>query len=211
MARQGRDIRRRKSPRTERTRGLVVTEGERTEPQYVDGVKQLFRGSQVEVKTHGVGRDPASVLAKAQTLQRQAKSAGEPYDWCCVVVDVDDHTTLDRCLRDARKAGIHVVVSNPCFEIWLLWHYADHRAHTDRRALREAVRRFGITDKTLPPGFQFVAYPDATARARQADPDTATGRTGPNPSSAMPVLIDLMSAKSSEAHPSARAHSSGPT
>ena len=95
MARGGKDVRRRVSRRPLRRRGLVVTEGEKTEPQYVDGVKQLFRASRVEVKTHGVGRDPASVLARAQQLRRQAKKLGEPYDWCCVVVDVDDHATLD--------------------------------------------------------------------------------------------------------------------
>ncbi|MCL2465860.1 MAG: RloB family protein [Micrococcales bacterium] len=171
----------------------MVTEGVKSEPQYVDGAKQLFRDSHVEVKTHGVGRDPASVLAKAELLLRQAKNSGEPYDWCCVVVDVDDHATLDRCLADARKAGVHVVVSNPCFEIWLLWHHADHHAHIDRRALRDVIRRYGITDKTLPLGFRFAAYPDATNRARQADPNLASGRTGPNPSSAMPVLLNLMS------------------
>ena len=194
MVRKGHDVRRRRLPkRPLHERGLVVTEGEKTEPQYIDGVKQLFRGSQVEVKTRGVGRDPASVLAKAQNFLHQAARSGEPYDWCCVVVDVDDHTTLDECLRSAKKDKIHVVVSNPCFEIWLLWHYADHSGNIDRRALQAAVRSHGITDKTLPPRFAFAAYPAAVARARRADPAIAAGRTGPNPSSGMPVLLDLMS------------------
>ncbi|WP_433891312.1 RloB family protein [Streptomyces sp. CA-111067] len=31
--------------------------------------------------------------------------------------------------EEARRRGIEVAVSNPCFELWLLLHFADHTAH----------------------------------------------------------------------------------
>ncbi|WP_425451490.1 RloB domain-containing protein [Acidipropionibacterium virtanenii] len=44
---------------------------------------------------------------------------------------MDQHPDLDEMLRDSRKRGIHVVVTNLKFEQWLLWHVNDRtRAHT---------------------------------------------------------------------------------
>lgn len=48
----------RRPKRALRKRGLVVTEGTCTEPQYVDMLKRHFRGGQVSVKTVGVGQSP---------------------------------------------------------------------------------------------------------------------------------------------------------
>lgn len=178
-----------------RKRGLVVTEGRVTEVVYLDMLKQHLRdtASVITVRTVPAGGEPRLVLEKARDLLAEAKRSGDPYEWCCCVVDVDEHPTLQAVLGDAKRADIHVVVSNPNFELWLLWHYQDHRAHIDgAKVTRILTDKKGADGKGLTPLFPVAVYPDACVRARHADPDLADRRVGPNPSSAMPWLIDLM-------------------
>ncbi|ARQ70294.1 RloB family protein [Streptomyces marincola] len=54
-------------------------------------------------------------------------SAGGEFDqvWC--VSDVDDYRDLDEAVRYAENHGVELVLSNPCFELWLLLHHVDHR------------------------------------------------------------------------------------
>ena len=172
-----------------------MAEGTTTEVEYVDAVKQVIRESHTDsvgVKSVGVGRDPEAVLRKAVELRAAAEESGEPYDWCCILVDVDEHTRLAACLARAAQLGVHVVVSNPCFEIWLLWHVEDYRRHCDASELADRLKVHGVAGKHLPARFPFRSYEAAVARAQRADEALASGRQGPNPSSAMPVLIGLM-------------------
>jgi hypothetical protein len=183
----------RRPKRALRKRGLVVTEGTCTEPQYVDMLKRHFRGGQVSVKTVGVGQSPMRVLSRARKEVKQAKRNSEPFDWCCLLLDVDQHTDLDECLREALRDGIKVLVSNLKFEVWLVWHVTDLRSVEGTKELDRRVRKEDImSGKHLNRRFPIHNHPQAVERARRADPDLAAGRVGPNPSSAMPVLIDLM-------------------
>lgn len=200
MSRGGSDARRRtrsRQPRPLRRRGLVVSEGTNTEVQYVDRLKQLLRDAQTDsvgVTTKGVGRDPLSVLRKAVEFRDQAEADGEPYDWSFVIVDVDRHTTLATCLKVAQAKGIGVIVCNPSFEVWLLWHFDECRGYSSQAELAARLAVRGIHDKNLPAGFPIASYQLAMGRAMAADPDNAVGRRGPNPSSAMPALVTSMMA-----------------
>jgi hypothetical protein len=183
----------RRPKRALRKRGLVVTEGICTEPQYVDMLKRHLRGGQVSVKTVGVGQSPKRVLSRARKEVKQAKRNSEPFDWCCLLLDVDQHTDLDECLREASRDGIKVLVSNLKFEVWLVWHVTDLASVEGTKELDRRVRKEDImSGKHLNRRFPIHNHPQAVERARRADPDLAAGRVGPNPSSAMPVLIDLM-------------------
>lgn len=188
--------RRTRPMRRERRRGLVVTEGRVTEPEYVYRLKQeLPRTTDaVDVKSVGVGKDPMTVLAKALELRNKAREQGKPYDWVCCLVDVDQHATLPECLMSASTTSVEIVVSNPRFELWLLWHLEDLYAHVTGRDLdrRLDARSDLVSGKHLASGFPIAAYPTALTRARRADPEAATRRIGPNPSSAMSVLLGLM-------------------
>lgn len=193
---KGTDARRRHSRRCEiRKRGLVVSEGTVTEKQYIERLKQVLRDSQpgaVDVKSIGLGKDPKTVLEYAKQECDKASSQEEPYDWCCIVVDVDQHATLKHCVQSAPKFSIDVVVSNPCFEVWLIWHVKDFNRASDAKALGSELEGVVHKAKHLSPRFPIKAYTDAEQRAKRADPNTDSNRIGPNPSSAMPVLINLM-------------------
>ena len=62
--------------------------------------------------------------------------------WC--VFDSDDHPGIPAAKQQARDNGINLAISNPCFEIWILLHFQDHRSHVQRQTLR------GMCRKSLP-------------------------------------------------------------
>lgn len=68
---------RRRPQRRERKRILVVTEGLRTEPQYLDRLQQCMRDANAVVKHRGVGKDPRDVVKKCIELRDAASQAGK--------------------------------------------------------------------------------------------------------------------------------------
>jgi len=190
--RSSRDIARRRPQRRERLRILVVAEGAKTEVQYVQGLVQHLRRSGVAVRgtvTHGIGRDPERVLAAAE---RYSAEDPDGFDSVWVLLDVDKHAHLQRSLARAHAAGIRALVSNPCFELWLLWHFAQMNQHHDGEWLKQKLRQYGHDGKAISSAFPFEHYEAAVARA--LDPRRAVDCCvkGGNPSSAMPLLVETL-------------------
>ena len=81
------------------------------------------RGARLKVK---------SKVDSPENLVRYSTAIFTPdeYDgvWC--VVDTDDYD-IQAARRAAEHFGVGLAVSEPCFELWLLLHFADHRAHID--------------------------------------------------------------------------------
>lgn len=174
---------------------LVVTEGKLTEPQYVEGLNRHLRtsGTTTVVKTVPVGKDPVRVVRKCIDLRDQANIADKPYDVCVCLVDVDDHETLSTACRVADRESVVLLVSNLKFEVWLRWHAEDACSAMSSTQLDEAMAKLGlVTKKVLSPTFPFDSVHRACEIARRADPHLRAGRAGPDPSSALPILIDLM-------------------
>ncbi|WP_442786722.1 RloB family protein [Kocuria sp. SL71] len=174
---------------------LVVTEGIRTEPQYVELLNRYLRSKSTTavVKSMGVGADPFRVVEKSIELRDVAASNDKQYDFCVCLVDVDDHSTLERASRLAERESVLLLVSNLKFEVWLRWHSEDKRSALSSSQLDRQVAALKLTsEKSLTPRFPIECVDDACRIARSTDPAMKAGRTGPNPSSAMPLLVDLM-------------------
>jgi hypothetical protein len=174
---------------------LVVTEGTKTEPQYVERLNSYLRSraSTAIVKPVGVGRDPLHVVRKCVELRDAAENGEKAYDVCVCLVDVDRHTKLTDATELAERESILLLISNLKFEAWLRWHAEEKRSPlTSAQLDRQAEKLNLVKDKALSPRFPFDAVDRACLIARQADPELQAGRKGPNPSSAMPVLVDLM-------------------
>ncbi|MEV6983706.1 RloB family protein [Sphaerisporangium sp. NPDC051017] len=192
-SRGSRDLRRRSDTKKEKPRILIVTEGANTEPQYFRGLIRDLQASGVEVyrlRVEGIGRDPERVVQKAVVISSEAP-AGDEYEhvWC--VVDVDDHATLEKALLAARRASIKVAISNPCFDVWLLWHFSEHRSHVNQATLKRKLRDFGIHDKNLPDDFPYANHTSAMARAEACG--VSDGFEIPaNPSSSVGRLIRML-------------------
>ncbi len=172
-----------------------MTEGTKTEPQYVERLNSYLRSrtSTAIVKPVGVGRDPLQVVQKCVELRNASANDAKAYDVCVCLVDVDQHTTLPDAAVLAEQESILLIISNLKFEAWLRWHAEDKRSALSSAQLdRQAAKLNLVKDKALSLNFPFDAVDSACQIARQADPELKAGRKGPNPSTAMPILIDLM-------------------
>lgn len=170
----------------------MVTEGV-TEQEYVERLRQRIRSRHVALDIKAGGGDPSKALRKCKSTFDLVR---KDYDGAVIVVDVDQHDTLDAVLTECRSSGITAIVTNPCFELWLLWHSKDQRAYIGPRKAGERLQSLKHVDdgdgKHLTDKFPIDGYTAAADRARRAWNRLAVNERGPNPSSAMPWLIGLL-------------------
>ncbi|MFJ3958188.1 RloB family protein [Arthrobacter sp. NPDC090010] len=174
---------------------LVVTEGMLTERQYVEGLNSFLRskGATAVVKSVPVGKDPLKVVQKCVEKRDEAAKSGKEYEFCVCLVDVDQHDALPAACQLAASESIVLLISNLKFEVWLRWHAENKRSAMTSSQLDELTNRLGLVkNKSLSSGFPFHAVHGACKVARTSDPGMEAGRVGPDPSSAMPILVDLM-------------------
>lgn len=139
---------REKRLREKNKRYLIVCEGTKTEPQYLQELLADFRilPQMVRVAAND-GVSPDRVVAHALMLYEDDKVTGDPFDQVYCVFDRDQHTTFDSAVqrtKDLAAAGIPFVAitSTPCFEIWLLLHfdYSDRPfRHVGTRSMGDQV------------------------------------------------------------------------
>jgi len=194
----GRSHNRRKSrPARELVRRiLVVTEGTLTEPQYVERLNGFLRskGSTAVVKPVGVGKDPLKVVRKCIEFRDKAKGDDKPFDTCVCLVDVDQWgAALKGACELAGHESILLLVSNLKFEMWLRWHAEENCSPLTSPQLDQLTARLGLVkNKALSLDFPLHGVHAACEVARRVDPEMEAGRVGPDPSSAMPILVDLL-------------------
>lgn len=172
--RDDRSLQRRGPVREPLPRILIVCEGKVTERQYIDGFRVAQGITTVRVEVVSPGGDPQALVERAIGIRdasrreaRRARDANLAYDeaWC--VIDVDQHARLETARRLAHDAGIQLAVSNPCFELWLLLHFADYRAHVNAdRAMNLLRKHLDGYDKHLRYADLAPGYEAAVRRAR---------------------------------------------
>lgn len=175
-------------------RGLVITEGQ-TEKQYIGRYRQRIPRATpaVDVKVVVSGEDPLRVVQRCINLRDAAHRTAKEYDWCACVVDVDQHANLQAAVSLAKSENVFLFVTNLKFEVWLLWHVTDKRAAHNSRELDNLMRKHELLNKKhLAPAFPIENYVDAVETSRLADPKMASGRVGSDPSTAMPLFLDLL-------------------
>nr|MDT0657637.1 RloB family protein [Micromonospora sp. DSM 115978] len=166
---------------------LVYCGAARTEPDYFDGLRAAFRGTAVKVRREAVA--PEQLVRAADGFRRRHPGV---YDevWC--VVDADEFD-IEAAARQARRLGVKLAVSNPCFEVWLLLHHAACRSHCPRcgDVTARLRRRLPAYDKTR---LRFADHADGVAaavkRARELDP-SGTDHSR-NPSTGVWRLVELI-------------------
>jgi hypothetical protein len=112
--------------RTSRQRLLVVCGAKVTERDHVQGLTSSTRNPAVAVKVVEHPKAPSQVVSYAAKL---LETVDDDYDetWC--VLDVDEFPDIGQAVADAARQRIEIALSNPCFEVWLLLHFTDHRSH----------------------------------------------------------------------------------
>lgn len=196
---RGGDLRRRPPVREPNPLLLVVCEGEVTEPRYIESFRVAQGSTAVRVRVVSPGGDPRALVERAIELRgaarvdaRRAGDANLAYDevWC--VFDVDQHARFTEACRLAAEADIRTALSNPCFELWLVLHFADQTAHLStaqaRRLLRGHLPRY---DKHIRFEELEEGYTGAVSRALALERrHTAQGSPGANPSTGVHHLTE---------------------
>ncbi|MCL2849226.1 MAG: RloB family protein [Micrococcales bacterium] len=144
-----RSTRRAVGTRTPHARVAIVVGGTVTEPRYFNEVKGWFPKVNLTVVAHG--RHPEDLVARARKLvsddaaqAQDHKDRDNRLDRVYVVTDVDDFTPQLLRLRSDPRAldGVDLVISNPCFEVWLVCHKT--RPDHDRRRVQQQAKDLGL-------------------------------------------------------------------
>lgn len=118
---------------------LIVTEGEKTEPNYLKALCGSLGIKAADVNIdHPRGTDPITLTKHAIMLRDERKRTarrdkGAAYDHVWVVFDLEKpHSDRRRQAKDAKNlkgvSEIKFAISDPCFEFWFLL----HETYTDR-------------------------------------------------------------------------------
>ncbi len=191
----------------QREKFLIVVEGVVTECEYVNAIRRSLRLSSVTVRVETGHTDPIGIVESAKKLRKSA-SKYDRYDevWC--VFDVEAKVTqqarygLPEAIDSARRSNISVAISNPCFEIWLLWHKESREGYTTSDDAQQRCKQIGITDPQAGKHIQNVDdliesdYETARERAVKVDAGHERNNTstpeGRNPSSGVYQLIEAI-------------------
>ncbi|WP_165766945.1 RloB family protein [Plantibacter elymi (nom. nud.)] len=184
-----------------------MTGGVKTEPEYLAHINTQVRSAGLAVQVAKSGKDPVRLvdeaIRRAHEEARQAKMAGDAanvFDEVWVMFDVDDFAnSIPEALAHAENAGVRCAMSNPCFELWLLWHVRDSAGHL---ATKDAQQKAIAAGAATGHGGKAVGlstiqgnYGAARARAEQARAThTAAGRVFPhdNPRSDVDLFIEYL-------------------
>jgi RloB-like protein len=151
------------------------------------------RNPAVHVKVVGRRIAPEALVRHARSLRAAAVHDVDEL-WC--VTDVDEFS-LDPAVRLAAAESVNLAISNPCFEVWLIFHHRDfsrplQNADQAIVLLRRHVPKY---DKTRLSYADFHAgVDDAMDRGRRSQGHLHP--CGPNPSSGMWRLVELITAAS---------------
>lgn len=144
---------------------LIVTEGERTEPLYFNGlisrIKQHTCGGILEVlphiSIHGEGNSTTSLINKADEYVNKSKIL---YQHVWIVFDKDDFLDFDDAIQLAKEKGYHVAWSNQSFEYWIYlhFHYSDSALHRHEwnNKLDEIFKQYDLGDRTYQKNYENI-------------------------------------------------------
>ena len=123
---------------------IVVTEGEKTEPGYLEMFKKVHVEPHIKKSVFclriisGVGV-PTTVVDRAiQELEKLQRLPSEGSSvWA--MFDRDEHPNFEQAKDKARNKGVRLAVSNPCFEIWGIYHYQDREGPIERHQCQKKL------------------------------------------------------------------------
>ena len=191
---------------------LIVTEGSKTEPLYLEEISAMYRlqSANVQVSPSQLGTEPIQVVQYARELFEKGDLLrgirSKCFDQVYAVFDRDDHKTyfnalksasaLDGKLRndDRQAVSFKAIASIPSFELWLLLHYEDIQAPIHRDEVMDRLKQH-ITGYDKGAGGAFAITRDRLETATQQAQALAqkfNAYTDPEPFTALHELVMLL-------------------
>lgn len=191
---------------------LIVTEGSKTEPLYLEDIRTAYQlhSANVEVQPGQLGTAPIQVVQYAQQLFEEGdlRKGIRPrsFDQVYAVFDRDDHNSYFHALslaqslngklrnEDKQPVSFKAIASIPSFELWLLLHYEDIQHPIHRDDVMQRLKQH-IPSYEKGAGGTFATTRDrlevATQRA-QALMAKFNAHTDPEPFTALHELVTLL-------------------
>lgn len=185
---------------------LIVTEGEKTEPLYLSAVCDYFGLNQANIEIDPKSdSSPTSVVEYAKDLISKNKT--DPYNHVYCVIDRDRHDDFQKALDQVsgfrnKDTNLHVIVSTPCFEYWILLHFIyttkSFGASGDspcqeliNNELKQYIPNYEKGDASILTDLVRGQLNTAIANAKRAY-DEATRRETDNPKTEMHKLVEYL-------------------
>jgi len=193
-------------------RVLIVTEGSKTEPLYLEEMRAAHRlhSANVEVQPGQLGTEPIQVVRYAQQLFEKGDLhkgiRPKSFDQVYAVFDRDDHhsyfgalnvaASLDGKLRNDERSPVRfrAIASIPSFELWLLLHYEDIQAPIHRDQVMARLKQH-IPSYDKGAGDAFASTRERLGTATQRAQTLAAkfnAYTDPEPFTALHELVTLL-------------------
>ena len=149
---------------------VVICEGERREPEYFSFFDRLSSRIKVKIIPCKKGRSaPNHLLSNAQEAYSENALTNNDQLWIVLDKDRWSRKSIESILQTSRsKPTWNIAISNPCFEVWLYFHFTktipEMTDHSGCRAWKEIIPRIN------PGGFDCSRHPvlieTATINAR---------------------------------------------
>ena len=100
---------------------LIVTDAEKTEKNYFEGIKNIIPDSlknDLQIKIYS-----NKPLAKIIDFAAEQRNKDERFRDIWLVFDRDEVKNFDKLIEEAKESKMNVAWSNPCFEIWLMSYF----------------------------------------------------------------------------------------
>lgn len=209
---KARDLHRRAAVRQPCERLLIVCEGEKTEPLYLNEIRVEKRlpTAHVHVQSGDYGTAPDQIVEFAENLfhngDRAAHIEARAFDRVFIVFDRDQHHSYhqalariarlsDRLINDERKrVPLQAIASVPCFELWLLLHFEDVQAPLHRNEVYDRLRvHLPAYDKGQPGHWACTkAYLEAATQRATARSAVTNAHDGTEPYTDMNHLVNTL-------------------
>ena len=195
-ARGQKSLSRKTAVRSEKRTYLIFAEGEVSEVEYLNALKNeptVREANAVELEI-SPDRGVPLTLVRLAVAAKNNKNEIDQF-WC--VFDVEwpqHHPNLREAIDLARANDIQLAISNPCFEIWLILHHREQGAFLDNTQARQARKTLdGSADKHIDTSIYLSSRHVASSRAEKLDARhmrEATRFPEDNPSSSMWRLVN---------------------
>lgn len=133
-------------------RYYIFSEGEETEPNYINGFKESIESNPiyqhiVYIHCEGTGRETLNVVKEAEKFVSQKKlTSGEI--WCLFDKDSFPPEQFNAACERIEKLNMeggslryHAGWSNECFEYWFVLHFSNYTTNSTRKEYFENLNR----------------------------------------------------------------------
>jgi len=153
---------------------VIVCEGEKREPQYFEFFDGLSSRIKVKIIPSIDGKSsPLHLLTNANLELNKIQFVEDDELW--FVIDLDKWTSQIHQLQNECKDKVnwHIVISNPCFEVWLYYHFSSNKPSKEVNTCSDWKQ---LLNSIEPGGFDSGRHAQliisATTRAKECHSET---------------------------------------